>query len=66
MRHRLVAFAFSALVLFSVGCGGSPEKADTSHLDITDNPEAQSEAAAARARYESAGRQGPQPAAGEN
>jgi hypothetical protein len=66
MRHLMVALVCGALVLFSTGCGGSPEKADTSHLDISNNPEAEAAAQAARAAYEGAGRQGPQAPAADD
>lgn len=44
------------MVLPAIGCGGSPEEGDTSHLK---NATAEDEAAKARAMYQKAPRQGP-------
>lgn len=57
MRYFLTAFFLGALVL--PGCGGAgPEEADTSHLSAPPK-EAEDAAAAARAKYDSAGKEGP-------
>jgi len=55
-KTSLLLLLFAITPTFSVGCGGSPEEADTSHLK---SEESQSAAEAARARYDEAGRKGP-------
>jgi len=58
MRKFLSALLLGSLFMIPIGCGGSPDEADTSHLET---PEAQSKAEAARAQYEKAGRGTPKP-----
>ncbi len=41
MRKLCLALLVGSLASFCVGCGGSPQEADSSHLNIDDNAEAQ-------------------------
>lgn len=53
MRKLVSALLFGSLFMIPIGCGGSPDEADTSHLE---SKTAEDAAAAARAAYTKAGR----------